>query len=115
MTLTKKFYVYAHIDSVKGETFYIGKGTGKRAYSQERNSIWKNKVKELNGKYEVKILNGELTENEALDLENKYIKEIGKLSEGKGPLINWTDGGAFEGVYIDLTMESVFKDANKDY
>lgn len=111
----KDYYVYAHIDTAKDEIFYIGKGRGKRAYDKDgRNPAWKEKVAELKGKYTVKFLHTDLLEMDAFDLENKYIREIGKLSEGKGPLVNWTDGGYMEGLSVRLEPSAeIVADVNK--
>lgn len=36
------FYVYVHKKKTNGEVFYVGKGSGKRAWSAfGRNSLWK--------------------------------------------------------------------------
>ena len=36
------FYVYVHKKKTNGEVFYVGKGSGKRAWSAfGRNSMWK--------------------------------------------------------------------------
>ena len=45
MPKCREFYVYAHRDN-KGAIFYIGKGTGKRAWSQDRHPVWHRYVKE---------------------------------------------------------------------
>lgn len=69
----QKWYVYAHTNPINGETFYIGKGTGKRGLTIEsRNSQWKRYVQrlELTGvTYSVHILHICSTNEEALDLE----------------------------------------------
>ena len=71
-----KYYVYTHSD-MSGNVFYIGKGTGNRAYSMNRTKEWKEKVKKLNGKYIVDLPYGNLTNEEALDCEALLIKLYG--------------------------------------
>ena len=67
-------YIYAHY--IKGEKvpFYIGKGTGNRAWnSSERNKYWHDKVKK-HGNFNVKILEKNLTEKQAYKREKEIIK-----------------------------------------
>lgn len=79
------FYVYCHYDK-DGTVFYIGKGTGQRAWSKDRHSIWHKYVDErLNGEYTVGIVEDELTENEAYQLEAELIEEYGEN------LVNWVN------------------------
>jgi hypothetical protein len=71
--LRRDYYVYVHKDQ-DGNIFYVGKGTGKRAWSQERDDVWHRYVKEkLSGRYEVEIIRDELDEEEALELENEIM------------------------------------------
>ena len=90
--MEKKYYIYAHINAVKNEIFYIGKGYGKRAFiKSNRSSIWKRTVKKYN--YVIDILEDNLTEEEAFEREKFYIAKIGRRDLGKGTLINFTNGG----------------------
>ena len=101
-----KFYVYFHINPVKNEIFYVGKGKGNRARSKDRNDDWK-KVVEQYG-YIINIIEEGLTEQEALDKESFYIKKIGRIDLGKGTLVNKTDG--YEGFSgVKKTRESIEK------
>jgi hypothetical protein len=86
-----KYYIYAHINPVKNEIFYIGKGTGNRKIRKERNPFWGNTVKKYG--YIIDILEEGLTEAEAFEREKFYIQKIGRRDLGKGPLVNLTDGG----------------------
>lgn len=56
----KKYYVYAHVHPVTKKTFYIGKGTGNRAYDLKgRNKRWREvheELKEIGLAHEIKIL-----------------------------------------------------------
>lgn len=87
-----KYYIYAHINPLKNEIFYIGKGTSNRAYRKKGRSDWWYKTVNKYG-YIVDILEEGLTEEEALEREKWYITRIGRRDQGKGPLVNQTDGG----------------------
>lgn len=87
-----KYYIYLHINPLRNEIFYVGKGCGKRAFSKSgRSSFWKNIVKKYG--YIVDIVEDNLTEDEAFKREVFYIKKIGRRDLGLGTLINMTDGG----------------------
>lgn len=93
MPSKKTYYIYSHIDLNTGETFYIGKGTGNRGYTNEnRSPQWNKKVSELNHQFEVKILERNLTKQEAEEAEYQYIKKFGKIEDGTGILVNVADG-----------------------
>jgi hypothetical protein len=88
------YYVYLHKSAERGEVFYIGKGSGKRAWdSKKRNSDWKSKVEELDDNWEVEIYKGDLTENEAYRLEEKLVKEFGFFDDENDQLTNHFPGG----------------------
>jgi len=83
----KGSYVYAHTDD-SGNYFYIGKGTGRRAWSTDRHPLWHRYVdKHLGGKFQVKILHDNLDNEEAEDLESEWIKHYSDT------LINWVNLG----------------------
>lgn len=80
-------YVYGHYRKDTGELFYVGKGTGRRAWSKRgRNGYWHNVVNTYG--YEVKIIHDNLTEEDAFDKEKELIAEVG-LSN----LTNMAEGG----------------------
>lgn len=90
--MKNNYYVYLHVKETNGEPFYIGKGKGRRGYNfNYRNNLW-NKVRDKYG-VDVIILNDDLIEKEALDLEIYWINRIGRKDINKGPLTNLTDGG----------------------
>lgn len=83
------FYTYAHY-TPEGRIFYIGKGSGKRAYShRHRNSYWRNTVQKY-GAPIVKIIATWNTAEEAYKDEIKLIKQYKELGE---KLCNLCDGG----------------------
>jgi hypothetical protein len=66
------YYVYAHYTE-KGELFYIGKGKNDRAWHKRgRNNYWTKITKKY--KYEVKIIEDNLDEQQALILEVQLIE-----------------------------------------
>ena len=86
------FYVYIHRKATTGEIFYVGKGTGRRAWtSKSRNVYWHRVVKKHGLVVEI-VLDG-LQEWAALELEIDCIALHGRKSTGYGSLINLTDGG----------------------
>lgn len=85
--MRKDFYVYFHRDRT-GSLFYVGKGTGRRAWSADRHPAWKRYVAErLGGHFRVEIHAQELTEVEAEELEGSLIQQYG------AQLINWINPG----------------------
>lgn len=77
-----------------GQTFYIGKGHGKRAWSKKgRNVFWKRTVEKYG--IEVVILAAGLSEIAALSLECAFI-----LTCGRDSLCNMTDGGEGSSGYV---------------
>lgn len=83
----RDFYVYVHRDPM-GRIFYVGRGTGKRAWSEDRHPIWHRFVTErLGGKYDVEIVASGLTEEDALEREDELINQYGSQ------LVNWINFG----------------------
>ena len=80
-------YVYCHRRKDNGRCFYIGKGTGRRAWAQHgRSAHWSNVVNKYD--YEVVILVNNISEQKAFDLEEQFINEIGLEN-----LVNHRSGG----------------------
>lgn len=106
MAKRKDYYVYVHRDSL-GNIFYVGKGTGRRAWSKDRDIVWKRYVDErLGGQYEVEIIRSNLSEPEAEGLEWNLITEHGKS------LVNWVNPGRqFD--YADIERYHALRDANR--
>lgn len=90
----RQFYVYQHRRNDTGAIFYIGKGSGKRAWddhwSRYQNKIWKGTAKHG---YTVEIVCDGLDEKHAHELEVMLIQFHGRKNLGTGSLANLTDGG----------------------
>jgi hypothetical protein len=85
--ITNKFYIYFHINPIKNEIFYVGKGSGLRAYRKDnRNIHWNNVVKKYG--FIVDIIEDNLEEEKAFEREKFYINKIGIKN-----LTNMTLGG----------------------
>ncbi len=103
------YYVYIYLDPRKSgeykygkyefeyKPFYIGKGKNKRYLTEYgRNPLFKNKInkiKKLKQKPIIFKLYENLDEKTSFEIEEKLIKEIGRIDLGTGPLVNMTDGG----------------------
>jgi hypothetical protein len=83
----KGFYVYAHLDAA-GRIFYVGKGTGRRAWSDDRHPLWHRYVdKHLHGHYTVKILRDNLSSDDSEELEADWIAHCSDT------VVNWVNAG----------------------
>ena len=81
------YYVYAHVDAC-GQVFYVGKGTGRRAWSKDRHPLWHRYVeKHLKGDYAVRIL------RDNLSLEESEEHEADWIAQCSGTLVNWVNIG----------------------
>lgn len=113
--MNSRFYNYVYLDPRKPgnyiyqdfsfdyEPFYVGKGFGTRIFSHlsetESNSCNKFKVRKINKIRSVGLepiilkICENLDEETAQHNEIKYIKEIGKITDQTGTLVNLTNGG----------------------
>ena len=100
----RRNYVYAHMDSA-GRIFYVGKGKEKRAWSTDRHPLWHRYVeKHLNGDYQVRILQDNLSAKDAEILEADWIAQCG------ASLVNWDNADRFD--YQALSQRNKLLDAN---
>lgn len=84
-----KFYVYLHRRATDNKVFYVGKGCGRRAWTQHnRSTYWKN-VANKHGLV-VEIVFDNLSEEDAFQCEIDAILEFKYMGE---PLVNLTKGG----------------------
>jgi hypothetical protein len=82
------FYVYKYLRE-DGTPYYIGKGSGERAYKK-----WgKKDIKPPEDAARIVIVENNLTEEQAFNLEKKLIAEYGRRDLGTGILYNRTEGG----------------------
>ncbi len=100
------FYVYLHKDPKTGIPFYVGRGRGKRAYDRtSRHKEWHDFVETIGGKFKVEIVERNLRESDAGEIEANLIAKYGKKRDGVGPLVNWTDGGEDEMGNLTISID----------
>lgn len=89
-----QYYIYSYLRE-DHSPYYIGKGSGKRAYTKGPKE-----VRPPRDKSRVRILKADLTEEEAFLLEKLYILMFGRIDLGTGILRNKSDGGDGSSGYI---------------
>lgn len=87
--MKKDYYVYLH-KTLDGKVFYVGKGVKKRAWSKSsRSNKWCEKAKDG---YSVEIYKENLSDLDALNLENKLITSIeGLVNRGIQTKVEFSD------------------------
>ena len=83
---TKTYYIYAYI-RIDNTPYYIGMGSGKRAYKKGKGEIGKPSFDQI------VIMENNLTKTGALALERFYIRWYGRIDNNTGILRNRTYGG----------------------
>lgn len=97
--------VYFHRKATNGEIFYVGMGSPKRPYYKRRTTWWQNVVDKYG--YTIDIVHRGLTQEQAFELEIKYIAQFGRYDLGTGSLVNQTDGGpSFVGILKEKTKNN---------
>jgi hypothetical protein len=92
--IKRGYYVYVHKDRATNIIFYVGKGSGQRAWdATQRNEVWKNHVAALPGGWDVDIVHHDLSEIEAFELEAELVEEHGGAAATGGVLKNLIPGG----------------------
>lgn len=103
------FYVYKYLRE-DGTPYYIGKGKNGRAWYRGSNE----RIHKPRNKSNIVIVESNLTEAQAFELETILIKQYGRKDLGTGVLHNLTDGGegssgAKFGKPSDDTIEKIKK------
>lgn len=94
--------VYFHRKATNGEIFYVGMGSPKRPYYKRRTEWWQRVVDKYG--YTIDIVHKGLTQEQAYELEIKYIAQFGRYDLKTGSLVNQTDGGPhFVGISKEKT------------
>jgi DNA polymerase III subunit epsilon len=100
-------YVYGHFDPA-GIPFYIGLGKGRRAWEKRRHEYWHRYVeKHLKGKYTVRIIDDNLSNDEATELEFSLLGQEGAR------LVNWASGGRIED-HVELQRYWYLREENEN-
>jgi len=86
--IDNRFYTYAYLRKGDRTPYYIGKGTGKRAYDRHTH-----RVKVPDDRDRIIFLKENVSEREAWDYETEMIQFYGRKDLGTGILRNMSDGG----------------------
>lgn len=101
-----RYYVYAYIRETSSTTakagtpYYIGKGSGRRAWTNDSGSKKHGSVYKPKNLNNIVILEKNLTDLGALAIERRLIRWWGRVDLGTGILRNRSDGGSGPGGII---------------
>jgi hypothetical protein len=108
----KRYYVYLHRRASDKVVFYIGKGTGIRAYARSRTKAWKDFIKDE--PYEVIFEAINLTNSQAIDIESQLIRNpredwqlVNQKRSSKDKVINFDEVNKY--LYYDETSPSCLR------
>jgi hypothetical protein len=103
------WYVYQHIDNATKKVFYVGKGIGRRAWSDKRNRHWHEYVSNLTDGYTVEIVKDDLSDLESIALEIEIIEQHGGGQLETGELTNIIPGDPGH-IGVRISVETVAQD-----
>lgn len=117
--IDRPFYVYQYSCPTTNTPFYIGKGKGNRSEhhvkiasknpTPQKGKHFLNTIRKIlrEGKYPIiTIIETNLTETQAYDLEKKLIIDIGRKDIKTGPLLNLTNGGEGGAISPNILKDS---------
>jgi hypothetical protein len=113
--MENKFYTYIHLNPETNQIFYVGKGTGNRAFVKpQRNDQWKKYVNDLKEDYKIIFIKKNQTSEEAEALEQMLITKIGSVVEG-GTLLNRDGLGFNPDMIVSVTNLEVKPNTDAKY
>lgn len=88
----QRICVYFHYYGDEDKPFYVGQGTIQRAFNfLNRNNLWKEKVRDIT-KVKIKIIHIDISIEDSINYEKKYINQYGRISDNSGCLVNENNG-----------------------
>lgn len=120
---TRCFYAYIYYDPRNGDPIYVGIGKGDRAFKhwkkKANNRFFQNvldKLRLLNLSPRIEFAALDLLWHEATALEKQLVALYGRRDQGKGPLLNLTDGGDGAcGLKVPASVREASKKRSKEY